>query len=445
MSAEPGGLMINSGMVPMHGIASRHDLPLPFEFVVIGAALALLVSFVLLFVAWRKPRYTSRRGRALGRMPRGVVWAARLLVLALYGLLATALIAGEDRITNPVFGWVYAIMWVGVVPISLLFGPVWKAVNPIRTIHLGLCAALRIDPDEGMITLPKWVGIWPAALGLIVFAFLELVQPNNTTLEVLRFYAAIWFVVLLVGAVVGGQRWIGAADPFEAYGSLVAAGSPVQVGRDRVITLMNPLRALATWKPPPGAVAVVAALLGSTAFDSFANTTFWISNAANTDPYEPFGTLGLVGFAAVVAVTFCAASMAMAPWTRKGAELRELPRLMAGTVIPIIVGYAIAHYLSMLVVEGQRTINGLSDPLGRGWNLFGTAELGVNTFLFDFPTVTAVIQLVAIVGGHIVGIVSAHERSLAVLRSDAAVVGQIPMLVLMIFYTCSGLLLLFSP
>ncbi|MDN5724397.1 MAG: hypothetical protein L0G99_00500 [Propionibacteriales bacterium] len=436
---------LRPGLVPMHGIASRQNLPLPFEFVVIGAALALLISFILLFVAWRRPRFTQRSGLELGTMPRSIVWIARLGVLALFGLLAAALVAGEDRITNPVFGWVYAIMWVGVVPLSLVLGPIWKALNPIRTVHLGLCALLRIDPAQGLVTLPRGVGAWPACLGLLVFSFMELVQPNNTTLEVLRFYAAIWFATLMVGAIIFGSRWIAAADPFDVYGTFIAAGSPVQVGGDQVITVMNPLRALATWKPPPGSVLVAAALLGSTAFDSFSNTTFWISNATTADPYEPLGTLGLLGFVSVVGITFCAASMAMNPWTRKGAELPQLPRLMSGTVAPIIVGYAMAHYLSLLVVEGQRTFNSLSDPLGRGWNLFGTAEGGVNTFLFDFPTVSAVIQLVAIVGGHVIGIISAHERSLAVLRSDAAVVGQIPMLAVMVFYTCSGLLLLFSP
>ena len=27
----------------------------------------------------------------------------------------------------------------------------------------------------------------------------------------------------------------------------------------------------------------------------------------------------------------------------------------------------------------------LSDPLGRGWNVFGTAEMGVNTAIFEPP------------------------------------------------------------
>ena len=61
------------------------------------------------------------------------------------------------------------------------------------------------------------------------------------------------------------------------------------------------------------------------------------------------------------------------------------PRLMVGSVVPIVIGYAIAHYVTLLVVEGQRTAINWSDPLGRGWNVFGSAEMGVNSALFNYP------------------------------------------------------------
>ena len=40
-------------LIPLHGIASRRDLPLPFSFVVVGAVLALVISFAILIFAWR--------------------------------------------------------------------------------------------------------------------------------------------------------------------------------------------------------------------------------------------------------------------------------------------------------------------------------------------------------------------------------------------------------
>jgi hypothetical protein len=118
--------------------------------------------------------------------------------------------------------------------------------------------------------------------------------------------------------------------------------------------------------------------------------------------------------------------------------------LMSSGVVPILIGYAVAHYATLLIVEGQRTAIYWSDPLGRGWNVFGSAEMGVNSNIFNHPTAVATIQLAAIVSGHVLGIVMAHEKSLALVRPDRAVVAQLPMLGVMIFYTCAGLLLLFA-
>ena len=118
---------------------------------------------------------------------------------------------------------------------------------------------------------------------------------------------------------------------------------------------------------------------------------------------------------------------------------------MASSLVPIVIGYAVAHYTTLLIVEGQRTAINFSDPLSRGWNVFGSAEMGVNASLFEHPTLIALVQLVAILAGHIVGIVSAHEKAVSLLPADRALRGQWPMLVVMIGYTCAGLILLFSP
>src|SRR4051794_16950861 len=109
-------------LIPLHGIGTRHDLPLPFSFVVIGAAAALVLSFVVLFLAWRRPRYLSPGGTPLPALTRLVDapafrWSARLLVLLAYLWAALALFAGQDLLTNPIFGFVFVWMWVGLVPL----------------------------------------------------------------------------------------------------------------------------------------------------------------------------------------------------------------------------------------------------------------------------------------------------------------------------------------
>jgi hypothetical protein len=435
-------------LIPLHGIASRRDLPLPFSLVLIGAVLALVISFAILIFAWRQPRFE----RVGGRPVRGltvvvdnpvVTLIARALVLATYAWAGLAMMVGQDLLTNPIFGFVFVWMWVGLVPISLLLGQFWRATNPLRTIHRGLCAVARIDPQQGLVTLPAGVGVWPAAVGLFGFGWLELVQPDRTTLAVLRLWALAWLVILILGAIVFGQRWIGATDPFEVYASTIAQMSIWRRVGDE-LRLVNPLAGLNAWHAPPGATAVVAALLGSTAFDSFTNTTWWIQTVQNSAvPTVVWGTGGLPAMIIIVFVSFSLAAAWMGRYGDRPATV--YPRLMVGSLLPIVLGYVVAHYATLLIVEGQRTAINFSDPLGRGWNVFGSAEMGVNSGIFNHPTAIAMTQLCAIVGGHVLGIVCAHEKSVALLPPDRAIRGQLPLLLVMIGYTCAGLLLLFSP
>ncbi|GAA0337915.1 hypothetical protein [Micropruina glycogenica] len=427
-------------ILPLHGLGSRQDLPLPFELVLLGAALALLLSFGALVLAWRRPRFTAQAGLALPGLTRMVDAPvtralARLLALALYGWMALALWFGQDRVTNPVFGFVFVWLWVGLVPVSLLFGSIWRLTNPLRTL-----ARLVLAPRGPLRPLSEaaWqrVGITPGVVTLLGFAWLELVQPGNNTLPVLRWWAVAWFVGAVGGSLIFGERWVSAFDPFEVFAERIATLSPWQ-RVDGVLHLVNPLRHACTAPVPRGTAAVTATLLGITAYDSFTNTTVWVGWVqTSTLPRTLWGTLGLVGMTVLVGGAFALAARATAAgWTNR----------LAASLVPIVVGYNFAHYLSLLVLEGQRTAILASDPLGLGWNVFGTAELGVNTGIFDYPQPVAIIQLCAIVLGHLLGVLIAHDRSLVALNGRRVIVGQLPMLMLMVGYTVAGLVLLFSP
>ncbi len=441
-------------LLPLHGIGSRSDLPLPFGFVLIGSLLAVAISFAVVTWLWRSPRWESLDGGiALPRFTaivdhRAVRVLARLVVLALFAWVGLAMWAGKDLLTNPTFGFVFAWLWVGIVPLSLLFGTVWRAINPLRTLYAGLS---RVLPSRESPTAPFNLGVWPGAIALASFAWLELVQPEQDTLAVLRLWAVAWVVVFVGGALRFGERWIGAADPFEVYATTVATLSPL-IRVDGRFALVNPLRRASLVAPRNGSVAVLSVLLGSTAFDSFTNTSWWISRTQDSElPPPVWGTLGLASFIAAVGLTLWLGCSTYRRARARSAHRVGLPSAvdrLAVTASPILVGYAIAHYLSLLVVEGQRTAIGLSDPMGLGWNVFGTAELGVNTAMYDYPSVTAVIQLLAIVGGHTVAVLTAHDVSLRWppgVGNPHPVRRQLPLLMVMLGYTLAGLLLLFSP
>lgn len=436
-------------MVPLHGIGGRQDLPIPFNLVLIGAMLAVLASFAVLSFTWRSTRFAVRgQGVALPRLT-GVVdgpgtrMVVRVLGLAVAGWATWALLAGPDDLTNPIFGFVYVWLWIGLVPVSLVFGAVWPTLSPGRTLHLVVCRVLRTDPDEGAFSLPDWVGVWPGVVGLFGFVYLELVAPDRTTISVLLLAAAAYVAGLACGAVLFGQRWFAAADPFEVYAKLMARLSVWGRDPQGTIVLRSPLASLASFVPAPGTVAFVTVLIGSTAFDGLSNSTGWIS-WVQQQPLEPItvASYSLVALVAVAAATFVAAARLGGRLVRS--PLAGEPGVFVHALLPIALGYVTAHYLTLFVFEGQRTLALWSDPLGRGWNVFGTATVEVSYAFAAYPAVIATIQAGAVVLGHVAGIVAAHDRAVEVSPTGRAAVSQAPMVLVMVGYTGLALLLLFA-
>ena len=190
---------------------------------------------------------------------------------------------------------------------------------------------------------------------------------------------------------------------------------------------------------------MVSVLFGSTAFDSYKDTLPWLRFVQDVglDPIVT-NSVALLVFCSVVGGTFTAAAMSTGVDTTGPHAVRRsaLPAMLAHSVIPIIVGYITAHYLSYLIEQGQSTLIQLSDPMVRGDNLLGTANLSVNYWLSFHPSLLAVIQVLAVVTGHIVGVIAAHDRAISLLPPRHHVTGQLGMLIVMVGYTATGLYLL---
>jgi hypothetical protein len=437
-------------MVFAHGVGGAQDLPIPAEFAIAGASAALAISFVVLALAWRTPRYdAATSGRPAPARLVSLVdspyfrGALRALGLAFFLYVAWAAVAGPDLLVNPTFGVVYVILWVGLVPASLLFGAFYKAVSPVRTINLLVSRLIGGDPDHGMFELPRWVGYWPAAAGLFAFVWLELVYPDATYLGPVRLWFAVYVAVLLVGSALFGSQWFERADPFEVYSTLVGHLSVFGRREDGTLVLRSPLANLDAVPAGPGLVAVVAVLFGSTAFDSFKDSNVWLRFTQTTSLNVTWVNTGvLLVFCAVVAVSLALATIAAAP--REGVRRTDLPALFAHSVVPIIVGYMVAHYLTYFVESGQQTLIQLSDPMATGANLLGTGDWQVNYWLSTNPTFLAVTKVLAVVTGHVVGVVAAHDRAMKLLPKRHQLTGQLPLLAVMVFYTVTGLYLLFG-
>jgi hypothetical protein len=336
------------------------------------------------------------------------------------------------------------LVWVGVVPASLLVGPVVRAFSPVRTLNLLLARLTGGDPAAGLTTYPARLGYWPAALGLFAFVWQELVNPDSAYLGSVRIWLAGYLAIMLIGAAIFGDVWFERADPFEVYSNLLARLSPWGRDGERLV-LRSPLANLATVTPRPGLVAVVAVLFGSTAFDSYKDTISWQRFVIDLGLDETLtNSVAMLVFCLVVGISFTAAAMSTGVDRAAPDAVRRtaLPDLLAHSVIPIVVGYMTAHYLSYLLEQGQATIIQLSDPMVRGDNLLGTADWSVNYWLSFHPSLLATIKVLAVVLGHVVGVIAAHDRAIRLLPPRHHVTGQIGMLLVMVAYTATGLYLL---
>lgn len=431
-------------MIFAHGIGSRGDLPVPTSLAALGAGLAIVISFAVLGLLWRRPRLRGSTAglpwpRLLGRAADSVPLRILLRGLTLVAALAVCFVglAGAQTPALNLAPWAFYItFWVGLVPASLLLGPVWRVLNPLRLVHAGLAAVLRLDPDRGAVTLPRAVGYWPAVAALVGFAWFELVYPQGSVPAHVAWFVLVYGAVHTLAALVFGRRWFDRGDGFEAYSALLGSLAPLGRRADGRLVLRNPLDGLDAIRPAPGLVGVIVVLVGSTAYDGLSGTLWWETTVPTGTGIE---TLALVGAILVIAAIYVLGTASLV-----GPEARAGPASFAHAIVPIAAGYAIAHYFSLLIFDGQRVVILASDPFATGANLFGTADRVVSYAVVSVTTI-ALVQIGAIVLGHLVAAVAAHDRAVRLFPAGAAVRVQFPLLAAMVILTIGAVALVFAP
>jgi hypothetical protein len=435
-------ILVTPGVASAHGIGGRLDLPVPLEYFVVGAALVLVGSFAALAILWPEPRLQAGPGYRANRLV-GPVFsvAAALGVLALLlviGQLAVPLlgvetIPGRSSIA-PVSVWV--IFWL-VIPFGgAVVGDWYTDLNPWRSLAEGL----RLGTGERLELLDR-LGVWPAAGALLLFTWLELVHPGSGDPMTLA-TAGLVYTSFLFGAMTyaGRETALAVFDLFTPYNRLISSIAPVGRGEDGRLMWRGWLRALPGIPEWAGLWFFVVAMIGTVSYDG-ASGTEWLPRLAGSLQDSMLGRSLLLAIAVlVIAGGYWLASLVAARLGEGNWTAALVARRFAHTLVPIALAYAVAHYATLAVFEGQQIIAAISDPFAIGWNLFGTADRRVDFFL----TATEPIwyfQVASIVGGHLLGVVLAHDRALADFGAGA-VRSQYAMLVLMIALTTLGLLIL---
>jgi len=378
---------------------------------------------------------------------------AGALGIAAFGFIVYAGFAGTQAATANIEPTViYVMFWVAIPFLSAVFGDVFAAFNPWRAIARGVAfVAGRVTrgrlPEP--MAYPAWLGRWPAAIGILCFAWVELVYVNRDDPSTLAILALLYAATQLVGmSLYGIEPWTRNADAFGVLFGLFAALAPI-TRRDGVLYLRPPVLGATQLEARRGTTAVLLAAIGATAFDGaqggplFNNTVPHLQDAFEALGFSTGTALELgfvVGLFVVCGVVSLIWFLGVAGMPRVNGK--RPGRAFVHTLVPILAAYVVAHYFSLLAYNGQDLARLASDPLGDGSDLFGTAG---STIDYGVVSATAIwyVQVGALIAGHVSGLVLAHDRALSVYGGHReASRSQVVMLVVMVVFTVLGLWLL---
>jgi hypothetical protein len=446
-----------------HAFAQRYDLPLPLGFYLAGAGLAValsfLGSFLLMRPGWRPALHIDiPLPPALMRLARGLIRAIALGLLAVViGIGAAGPISPTQNFAT-VFVWV--IWWVGFMLFTALVVDLWSTGNPFRTIIDGILQVVGLRRRER--PLPKIAG-WLAVAGLLSIAWLELVSDWSEDPRALVLLIAIYAAVLLAGAALAGREsWFEAADPLTRLFGLLGHAAPI-AARSGGLRLRLPASGL-TGLPVSAAGAVfILCLIAIVLFDGLSETPFWAGildwitrsqtlrpwlldlRDAGVDILKLIRTIGLLSMVLVAVLLYLGLSLAMWRAVRDAQPLGRIFTGFAASLLPIAVAYHLAHYASYMALAGQLMLPIVSDPLGLGWDLFGTANHRINLGVIDAGGVWW-IAAAALVTGHALSVFVAHSEAQRLFpERRQAIHSQLPMMVFMVGLTSLSLWILAQP
>jgi hypothetical protein len=411
--------------VAAHTLNATYESRLPLAVYLVGAATAVALSFAFVIVrdVRARPAGAPRLGSLPPAPPRHVLRALGLIAWA--WIMAQGIAGGSsDGSVATLFLWVYG--WVGVAIVSAVVGPVWQFLDPFSTLHdvgawiFGHAGLASWEPAA----YPERLGRWPAVAAFAVFVWLELVAlaGPSTLFVVLLGYTAFTLAMM---AQFGRDTWRSHGEAFTVWFRLLGRLAPLALddedGRIRRL-------AFASGILEPGwtraDITLVCLGVGSILFDGLSQTQVFFDLFGA--PGTPVKTVLLAAFLGIIVVAAFAVTRTVG-----------LAATGAG-LLPIALGYLVAHYLTYLLIDGQRIVIALSDPLQKGWNLFGTAFY-IPSGAFLPPGLVWTIQLAAVVGGHMLGAWGGHvvaaESAAPGLGTRALRMLQLPLAVVMVGLT----------
>ncbi|MGB3388247.1 MAG: hypothetical protein WBA88_09735 [Pseudaminobacter sp.] len=435
-------------------------LLLPTGYYIAGGAMAVAASFLVLAILPPKLlEYFAAQRLALFSIGKDLRALTSLAAFALFAILiAAGLFGSRDPLSNPLPLTIWTLLWVGVTLVQGVFGNLWSWINPWYGPWRLLAALL---PAIKHRTMPQWLGYWPAVLLFFAFAWFELIDPAPDDPARLAWAAGLyWLASFAVMIAFGHDDWSRRGEFLSVFFGMIsrfAITEPVSnEGRFRLALCWPGARLWNAAPLPVSGIAFLLLALSSVSFDGLSKTFLWLG-LIGINPLEFPGrsavmaanTLGLLLTFAALSCAYLVAVRLGERLAASGKSLADVAGPMVWSIVPIALVYHFSHYLAALLVDGQYALVALSDPFKRGWNLLGTAHMHVGAGIVaghDSAWALWNAQAAAIIAGHVLAVLIAHALAFR-LHGDArrAAMSQLPLTILMIFYTVFGLWLLSTP
>ncbi|HEY7003791.1 MAG TPA: hypothetical protein VH281_05880 [Gaiellaceae bacterium] len=449
-----------------------YRFPLPIWLFALAAGAAVLASAPTAMFAVRSDDtwtgsdfYERLRPLHLGAIGTVVV------TIALVDGLVGGLFGSADFFENPVTIVIWIDFWVGLGIASALIANVWDFISPLSAAGRALERWLA-ERKASAVRYPERLGLWPATALVLLWSWMELVwdpakEPYTLTVVILTYVG----LQLVAMAAFGAEVWLAHGEVFTVVARTLARFAPVELYVHRPA---GPCRAgrcieeerigcASCWldadtgdrglrlraygsgvrREPPlgvGGGTFVLALLATVVYDGFSQTqkyvdleSWFVDRSTWLAVHETFlDTMLMVAVVAAFALAFLLVVAAVARLESR--SVADAARRYAPTLIPIAAVYFVSHYFLYMIYASQFTWAAIADPLGREWVPDASPWTGVPGSLVWY------LQVALIVWGHVVAVFEAHRVSMAAhVDARRAVMVQVPLILLMVGYTFTGL------
>ena len=483
-----------------HGFGERYDLPVPMGWVIACSCLIVALTF-LMSAIFPNNKFLHRFSYSIeiqnfdtepcinSSVMKHLIGAFSAFLLLL--CFSAAAWGSQDALMNfsPTFIWI--IWWIGCSFGVVFFGNFWPLVDPWRYIYqLVLFLEKRlstqhhqreIDPIHlAIVRFHSHLGIWPAVIGLLCWCGLEIIYPIASMPQKLSIFIAVYSLWNWLGMrVFGMNEWCLRSDVFSVYfrylaswriflqSAFQATQSPIAHEKTDHSQLSNNFTL--------SQIGFVIAMITSVLFDGLHAGSVWLWFESKMTQWEFFKNdvngfiIGIVGLILTwfLLLVFYLIVCQITNWislflcdkksdTATDSNSKRIIFLSIGyiflkSLLPIAFAYLVAHNFSSLFIQGQNIIQLISDPYGRMWNLWGTADYYPDITWID-AKVTWYVATSSIVVGHMISVLMGHHASttLAVtlktnMTSRSIWLLNLPMTLLMIAFTSLSLSIIAEP